>query len=276
MQNLSLVDETFDSNLTFEYKLSIQISLDGFSFSILDTLQQKVVYLFHQELFQTTPYLLVKHIETIYNSSDLLKFSYKSTNIIISLPNRTQLIPTKLFEINKIELYQKIAFNTEQDQKTLVYESEKSKYKILVDIPNALYSFLKSKHHDAKFLSDIHIWEKLIDNRNNIAYINVSQQCVSILLVDNQNKLLYHNTFIWHYDSDILYYVLGSIKNSNFTPNHILLGGNVNKFSYIYHQLKLYVKDVNIAERTKEIHYSYLLDKLPDARFINLFSSFKL
>lgn len=276
MQNLSLVDETFDSNLTFEYILSIQISLDGFSFSILDALQQKIVYLFHQELFQTTTNLLLKHIETIYNSSDLLHFPYKNTNIIISIPNRTQLIPDKLFENESIELYQKIAFKAEENHAILVTKSKIFEYKILTDIPNSALNYLKYKHPDTKIFSELYFWENFANSKDNIAYINISQQYISILLINDQNKLIYFNTFAWQYESDILYYVLGSMKNSNFNPNCVFLGGNINRFSYVYHQLKLYLKEVEIVERTKKIHYSYLLDKLPDARFTDLFSSFEL
>ena len=41
--DLSIVDETFDANISSSYFLSIQASLDGFSFSILDPIRNKYI-----------------------------------------------------------------------------------------------------------------------------------------------------------------------------------------------------------------------------------------
>ena len=98
MQRISLVDETFDINFTLEYKLSIQLSLDGFSFSILDQIQNKVIYLYHQELFDAEPEFLLKRIKAIYDESDLLDLPFKKTRIIIVAPNRTSLVPVDFFQ----------------------------------------------------------------------------------------------------------------------------------------------------------------------------------
>jgi len=47
MHNISLIDETLDKNLTANYNLSIQVSLDGFSFCIKDLIRNKYIVLKH-------------------------------------------------------------------------------------------------------------------------------------------------------------------------------------------------------------------------------------
>ncbi len=48
MQDFAFIDETLDINLTQSYKLSIQVSLNGLSFCILDQLQGKYIVFSHK------------------------------------------------------------------------------------------------------------------------------------------------------------------------------------------------------------------------------------
>ncbi|MFP4019583.1 MAG: DUF3822 family protein, partial [Bacteroidales bacterium] len=50
MRDFSFADETLDLNRSSSYILSIQIYLNGFSFSILDTVRNKYSLLKHYDL----------------------------------------------------------------------------------------------------------------------------------------------------------------------------------------------------------------------------------
>ncbi|MFV0554195.1 MAG: DUF3822 family protein [Mangrovibacterium sp.] len=274
MPKLSLVDETFDSNLTFEYKLSIQISLDGFSFSILDTIQNKVVYLFHQELFDSKPEFILKHLNRIYEECDLLHLHYKRTKVLLANSSKIQLMPTDFFDDKNIKNYQQLAFDQIDDYHSECFELNHSSQKLIVSTPMHIRLFLHQKHPDAFFDSNISQWEKLLVGQKQSAFAHISKKEVAILLVDDNGQYSF-NSFPWYAESDLLFFILGSIKTHATRVDSLLLGGIVNRFSYIYHQLKSFVRKVELAKRPDELYYSYLLDKLPDARFIDLWELLK-
>ncbi|MFV0365161.1 MAG: DUF3822 family protein [Mangrovibacterium sp.] len=272
MQKLSLVDETFDLNLTFEYKLSIQLCLDGFSFSILDTLQNKVVYLFYQELYDSKPEFIVKHLQTTYQNSDLLQLEYKHTSLFYNA-TKLQIIPHDLFRDDDLANYQQLAFSAVQKHHHSYAEIANTNYYLISSVPDSIYSFFKEKHPQVNLQTRAQQWFAQSEEQRNYAFVSISKRELFLALYDDKG-LKSFNSFSWYSESDLLFYILGSIKNQEINLEKITLHGTVNRFSYIFHQLKSYFKNVKIAERPKELEYSYLFNKLPDARFIDLFNNF--
>lgn len=273
MQRLSLVDETFDLNYTLEYILSIQISLDGFSFSILDSVQNKVIYLYSQGLFEAEPEFLLKRLQAIYDDVDLLNLPYKKVKIFYLNPGRTTLVPDELFDEDKCQDYIKAAFQP-QDKRLIKHSHHKSiKYWSVFELPEILAKFLEEKYPKAQLVTDLDLTIPTELNPQRILKILVLKKHLVLTGID-EFGLNFYNCFYYDGENDVLYYVLGSIKNMEAEPEQILLSGEVNKYSTIYHRLKQYCTNVEIETNPKQIHYSYLFDKLPDARFVNLFKSF--
>lgn len=273
MQKLSLVDETFDLNLTFEYSLSIQISLDGFSFSILDNLQNKVVYLCYHELYDSKPEFVLKRLQNIYEESELLQLAYKRTAILLSNSTKQQLISSELFIPEEVTHYQQVAFSKIKNHHSEYFNMKSCSMKLVLSSPELIRSWLSSKHPSAVFTPNLINWEKQIDQKKNMALVSISKRKI-FLVIYGDHGLSSFNSYPWYDESDLLYFILGSLKNQPAQIEQLLLSGMVNRFSYIYHQLKSYVEKVDIVERPSEIHYSYLLEKLPDARFVDLFHLF--
>ena len=78
MQDFAFIDETLDINLTQSYYMSIQLSLDGLSFCILDPVREKYIAFcnksFSKEL-EFDDYL--NQVESYILKNDLLKSSKK-------------------------------------------------------------------------------------------------------------------------------------------------------------------------------------------------------
>lgn len=119
MQRLSLVDENFDLNFTKEYILSIQVSLDGFSFSILDSVKKKVICLYHQDTFSNEPGFHLKKLNSIYDEVDLLALPYKKTKIYFSTPDKTTLVPIAIFSQELAEDFYRLTLDTGRNSKIL-------------------------------------------------------------------------------------------------------------------------------------------------------------
>lgn len=272
MQRISLIDETFDINFTLEYKLSIQLSLDGFSFSILDQIQNKVIYLYHQELFDAEPEFLLKRIKAIYEESDLLELPFKKTRIIIVAPNRTTLVPVDYYRKENIADYLQTTFQASEKKCAQSSPIPDARYNAIFEIPEVILEFLKEKHPHADLVSNLSVAYPKGNQSESVLKITIYKKHIVLTVVD-QDGLKFYNCFFHDGEQDMLYYILGTVKNLAIEPDKIILDGIVNKHETIYHRLKQYFQQVEIAENPKSIHFSYLIEKLPDARFINLFNS---
>jgi len=80
MPFLELFDETLDINSTENYELSVQMSRDGFTFTILDTLRNKYILLRSHDP-DDDKYLSADKISEIISKDDFLTKKYKSIKI---------------------------------------------------------------------------------------------------------------------------------------------------------------------------------------------------
>ncbi|MGQ7869273.1 DUF3822 family protein [Sunxiuqinia sp. sy24] len=274
MQHLLLVDETFDLNFTQEYHLSIQFSLDGFSFCVRDGLQNKYIYLFHKE-FSGNLRFMHRKLKDIYSEFDILLADFKSTQIHYSSPGRMTLLPEGFFdEQHGQEAYE---LNLElSDEEELYYLPVKSYQQVLqMAIPKKVKHFFTDKH------PGILIQNELVTQLSKNAKRASAHPLIDIQVFRNQMTLTladhtirFCNSFMYRNDNDLLYYILNVVQTEQIDDVRIQLSGRVNKRSPIYHQLRQYFKEVAITTRSTEVYYSYLFDQLPDARFVNLLNNY--
>ncbi len=272
MQNLSLVDETFDVNFTHEYILSILISQDGFSFCILDTIQNKAVCLYHQDTFTNKADFQQKKIRSIYAEVDLLELPYKKTILHYSSPDRTTLIPEKLFSDESLSSIYSTIFDSDKNSEILNTYIPSFETYALFGIQHPILSIINEKHPGINIYNDVRLTVKNHQPGKETLFVSIYRKQISIMFVGS--SINFYNSYYYEGENDMLYYILGVTKSMNKQPSSVVLNGIVNKHSTIYHNLRQYFEQVSIAENNKNIHYSYLLEKLPDARFINLFNSF--
>lgn len=273
MQRISLVDETFDLNFTLEYCLSIQLGLDGFSFSILDTIQNKVIYLFHQELFEAEPEFLLKRLKGIYEESELLELPYKKIRILLSAPGRSSLIPDSCYQANQLDQYLQATLTQRLGYVVQSTAIPAFSQWVVFDVPQLILEFLQQKHPNAEWMNDAKvICPEFIRTKNTMKVTVLKKHIVLTAL--NEQGICFFNSFSYDSENDQLYYILGTVKHFAQEPEHLILDGQVNKHATIYHRLKQYFNQVEIAANPRGIHFSYLFDKMPDARFVTLFNSF--
>lgn len=99
MPFLELFDETLDINSTENYELSVQVSPDGFAFSVLDTLRNKYVLLRSSDP-EENKYFTSGQITEIINKDDFLLKKYRKVNLVFPSKKFT-LVPSPLFDPGK-------------------------------------------------------------------------------------------------------------------------------------------------------------------------------
>ena len=272
MQRIALVDESFDLNLTREYMLSIQVSLDGFSFSVLDPGKKKVICLYHQDTFTHEPGFHLKKLNAIYDEVDLLHVAYKKTKIYYAAPDRTTLVPIAAFRQDLAEDFYRLTLDPGKNGKILVSLIPDMASYAIYEIDRAVLAFLQEKHPGSVVQNDLVL--SVFGCPPGIAVMKVRilrKQLVVLTLQDNIN---FYNSYSYEGENDILYYLLGAVKNMELKPEAVILDGMVSQREGICHRLRQYFEHVELAGNNPQVHYSRLLGQLPNARFTNLFNSF--
>ena len=237
-----------------ENKLSIQFSLDGFSFSVYNIISKKEVYFreYEFENSQVTPENLLLKIKDIFNTDTQLQNDFSSV-LVIHQNNLSVLVPNRYF--NEKELASYLNFNVKK--LTIDYVAfdhlkaleSKNIYIPYVNINNYLFQNFgefEYKHHSTVLI------EKLLNSKNNIEktmFVNVSKNSLDIVVLEN-NQLILFNTFSYNTKEDFIYYILFVAEQLNLNVNEFSLyfTGKVNIEDAIYKITYKYIKNVYFLE----------------------------
>ena len=193
-------------------ELSIQFSLDGFSFCVLDLSTKKSIY-FKEYLFKKslkTPEALLEEIESIFKKDETLQLEYKSIQAIHQ-NNLSTLVPDKYFSEKHLNTY--LNFNIKTLKTDFIAFDElkdlsiKNVFIPYVNINN--YLFQNFGEFDYKHHSTVLI-EKLLNlkiSTEKTMFVNVNRHSFEIVILENQNLISY-NTFTYNTKEDFIYYIL--------------------------------------------------------------------
>jgi hypothetical protein len=279
MEAFSCIDETFDVNLASEYRLSIQVGLDGFSFCVLDTRRNKYLVFRHIPLIVGKPQFLSKKLEPIFDQEVHLVAAYKSLIVTYST-NRAALIP-KEFVISDYST--QIAALTNDISRSEDFHTDDLpgfKYQLVYGYPKELLSLLNRKYTEFKFLhKSVPLLSSAISQRNeesgNTLVINFEKKYIRMIALKGAQISLY-NSFYFKNESDFLYYTLNICQSLHIDPvtDEILVGGYVADDSSYIRQLKKYLDNVHFLKPSSEFNYGNIFDKVQKHQFVTLFNSY--
>jgi len=275
MPFLELFDETLDINSTENYELSIQVSPDGFSFCLLDTIRNKFVLIRSFEPEENKYFNAVK-IKELLNKDDFLTRQYKKVNLVMPSPKFT-LVPAPLFDPGKKDEY--FTFNHITDKNStiianklsdpdsfLVFSVSKSIYDLITSIYSGIYPY----HHIKPLFNHISHSRKSV--HGNYIHIHVERDFFN-LIIFNYNILKFCNTFNYRNISDILYFVLNVFKNMDIKQEEtIYFSGLTEKYDDLSSGFSMYIRNIKFAEPAGNFTFSYVFNDSELHRFLNLFS----
>jgi len=238
-----IADDSFEIEKTIQYILSIQVSLDGFSFTAFDTLNRKVVAIKTTPVKISNKSLLVRHLKDWLESESFLKKRFKNVRIFV-FTSPFNLVPEEFSEdilpdnlnsflfqedvnlelyTNKIEILNtRLVFPVQSD---LIY--------LLNQIFNSNIEIL---HPVSAFLS-----KPLKSEKRNLAIL-ISTQKYFYLVIYRSDKLLLANSFQNLYQSDLIYNVLNSFQQMETarSETELFICDGMNKNTGIEDLLKPY------------------------------------
>jgi hypothetical protein len=276
MPFLELFDETLDINSTENYELSVQISRDGFAFTILDTLRNKYVLLRSHDP-DDNKYLSPDRINEIISKDDFLTKRYKKVNIVLPSPRFT-LIPAPLYDPGKKEEYFILNHIREESDLILVNRIADpdafivfSVSKPFADISSGFYPAAHLLHHTKPLMNQLTYNSRSIDGF--YVHIHVEREFFN-LFIFNHNSLKFSNTFNYRNITDILYYVLNIFKNMGISHDETVhFSGMTEKFDDLYSNFALYIRNLKFIGPSGSFTFSYVFNDIELHRFINLFTA---
>jgi hypothetical protein len=247
-QRFSFTDPSFKSEEASSQDLSVSINPDGLSFSV--SRQGKLLLLKDYRFSKIhSPRLLSEKIKGILQKEFANEPAFSKVTVVVA-NNRFITIPAPLYdERNAKELLQ---LNCEPEDNEEVFNDylktpeAYNVYAVSKDLYQEIY------HHFGK-VRTIHqvsvlintLLEKYKNTTENILLLNVNSLNFEIILVSD-NKLRFCNSFHYHKNEDIVYYLLFVCEQLKLNPEHVKLklSGEVTADSELYRMLFEYLRNI--------------------------------
>lgn len=260
-----------------ELQLSIRLSLDGFSFNILDIEKNKHLALVSYLLQEIPDYdELKKEINNIFAQHYLLQRLYSRTYILFET-NKSTLIPSALFDSNAIHDY--LGFNH------FLHKDDEVHFDKLVNleayqvyaVPRVIRETFKEKYTRFRI---VHYLSSLIEslllqtknqNIENSLFVNVRNSVFDLIYLDN-SKVKFANTFRYRAAEDFAYFTLYAMEQLKLNPEdtELICMGEFDKNSKLYEIAYKYIRRIKFIDQNDFFKYSYVFNDLPGSYFYNL------
>ena len=235
--------------VTSKRKLSIQFSLDGFSFYISNT--HHIISKFTSFNFTKpikSPELILKKIKEIFKNEKTLQQDFETVSVVHQ-NNLSTLVPNQYFKDDNLNKYLKYSVKTITTD-LIVYDDlnfikAKNVYVPFVNINNFIFQNFgefEYKHHSSILLEKLFLQS---DDSLNF-FVNISQSLFDIVVLKD-SKILFYNNFEYQTKEDFIYYILFTLEQLELSTDKtkVSLLGDINKQSELYKILYTYVRNIS-------------------------------
>ncbi len=265
---LNQVDPQFDPFQGFNYRLSVLLGQDGFSFLVTHAISQKVLKLSSYKLNlnksetdETGGWPVNGHdyFESL-KKVDCALMSWQRVDVAIASQKIT-VAPHDFFEHGGDMDIISAAHSVAAGEKILTEPVSDAGLVIASLVPGYIPEFCAAlfpgsvlRNASAIFVKGVLRKHSLIIARH--VFINIHQVFFEITVIHGL-KLLYLNTFRYTAPSDVLYYVIFVLEQLGFVPSEekITLMGDISTNSTIYLELKMYCGSLNFISKPVELQY---------------------
>ncbi|MEE4116782.1 MAG: DUF3822 family protein [Marinilabiliaceae bacterium] len=275
MYEKELFDETLDINSTNNYEISIQVSLNGFSFSLLDTLRNKFVMMREYRLSGRENELATQ-VEEIIFKDDFLGRQYHAYRLIYVFERNT-LVPSGLFDPAVKDNYFTLNHNLEEGYLVANNRLDNPDSYILFDLRQDLQALLVKAFPDASQSHHIKplLYSAFRTSAGNTArhiQVNIEDTFFNLVVIES-GRLEFFNTFRYRNASDILYYMMFTFEKLGISSKEPLyISGEVDYGDELHTNLSAYAANIKFLKPEGSFSLSYVFDPLSLHRYSNLFN----
>ncbi|MCF6181875.1 DUF3822 family protein [Lutibacter sp.] len=237
--------------------LSIQLSLDGFSFCVYNKIQKKIgvfeVYEFKEK--KISPQKHLELVKEIYANHKILSLKYNSVSVA-HFNNLVTQVPKAFFDKNKLPSYLQYSVKLLEDDfityDTVLNTEIINVYVPFVNINNFMidvYGTFFYKHSSTILIENL--LQQFKNTAEEICFVNVTKNQFEIIII-HHNKLILYNCFDFTTKEDFIYYILFTAEQLKLNPEKIKiqLMGDIKKESELFTMLYQYIRNVSFYKPT--------------------------
>ncbi len=231
--------------------LSIQVSLNGLSFSILDRNNEAILFLerlnFEKKL---TPEAVLEQLKGAFQNHAQLQQDFDRVKLIHENELAT-VVPQSLFSEDHLADYLKfnsrilktdyIAFDALENQNMVTV------YVPYVNINNYVYEQFGEfdyLHYSSILISYV-LKNTTTDNQQVIVHISETN---FEILISNKGQLQFYNTFTYSTKEDFIYYLLFTLEQQQIDPDQALISfiGQIDEQSPLFEIAYTYIRHIEV------------------------------
>jgi hypothetical protein len=284
MTDFSIVDDSFDHNITLSYFLSIRITPDGFSFCTLDPVRNKFIQIQNITFDPTGDPL--KQSESCFKTIEKLNLPYKKTLILLPTQNST-LVPAGLYNEDQKDVWMQFVHSSPQTNESIHTKEDSiiaNPIKLadainLFRVNDKLASLMKRQFQEPQFfhqhtpIIENHLSTNLTDGDRQLMFINLEFSYFDIFIF-GKNNLKLCNTFNNSSSNDFIYFTLFVFEQMklNSSTVSVIISGHHPAFSEMVNHLKKYLKNIQLAQFPHQFQYSHLFRDVDASAYHTLLS----
>lgn len=255
MIKFRIIDDSFDTSSCQNYILSIQCSLNGFSFMIFDTISNKFIVHIEYEIVMASPYELKLELEKRLKSEAILNQTFKK--VVVCFQNlRSVLVPCLHATGSDLKLLMDTVFEKNNDEQVLENDVIEGSSKLLFSVPGVLFRLFNEKYPNCSFIAPPlpSIRYSLATNKSTSKLYITRFHDLLILLLVYENKIHFLNQFYVRNDTDCIYYILNVARQLNLDQkSELLIMGRISQHSVLANSLRNYFEKVEFAPGDKRL-----------------------
>ena len=241
------------------HKLSIQFTLDGFSFCITNLDSQEIVHFCAYTFPKTleTPENLINHFETIFQEDNHLQEDFKEI-LVIHQNSLSTLVPNTLFLEEHLKEYLDFNIKTLEND-FFAYDSidqlaAKNVYVPFVNVNNYLFQNFGEFEYQHSVTAFIKKLLQTTTNSEKTMFVDVWERQISVVVLENK-KVLFSNSFTFTSKEDFIYYLLFTAEQLGLNTNEfpLFFTGDILEETEIYKIAYQYIRNVDFLRSKNPI-----------------------
>ncbi len=241
MQGISCYNDSFDLFNSKSYNLSIQASLDGFSFLLQDFETQSYMAINHVPYKLSSENGLFRKTQELLQFNNLLSRQYNKVTVFID-SNPAKLIPVHL--VNEKQLKYLFSFKPKDTRgKTYFANPINQSYQLVFGCSLNLTEFFNSNFGNCEFVHETTplIKKNIHNSMNETVNINLFfHSDYYYMSASKKNQVLFFNSFAFKSSEDLLFYLFSTIRLLDTEKCDVSLSGCIEEHDHSYTAITRY------------------------------------
>jgi hypothetical protein len=280
---LNQVDPQFETTQGLNYRLSVLLCEDGFSFLVTDLSSHKLLRL---AVYESRNHG-VHHSESAgwpandygyhdeLRNNELTQLTYGQVKIAIA-SHKITVAPHDFIKHENARDFISVAHAVYESEDILTEPIFDLGPVVAVAIPLYIEEMCKTIFPGSVLHTSAAVFVKAVlkSHSQSIArqvFLNVYKSFFEIVVIQG-SRLIYLNTFRYTTPSDVLYYVIFVLEQLGFVPSeeNVTVSGDISESGIIFTQLKMYCASLTFAEKPVDIEYGEAFDGIGLHKYFNL------